>query len=271
MRRWFRPTPGAAYYILVTSFLYLPLALLVFFSFNDATTLAFPFKGFTLRWYAQLIDAKELLAALRNSLIVGVGSSLAATLLGTMEAIAVTHFQFPGRGLFLAINALPLVIPYVVLGVALLLGFSLAGIRPSLLTVAVGHTVICTPYVVLIVTARLALFEPNLEEAAMDLGSTYWGTLARVTLPLAWPALAGAFLTSFTTSLDEFALSFFLTGNDTTLPIYLYSQLRFPQRLPLVVALAAVMIVLSVLLVVLSERLRRVEGPWRRSDPGAHA
>jgi spermidine/putrescine transport system permease protein len=261
MRRWSPLTPGAAYYLLVAAFLYLPLLLLVLFSFNDATTLAFPFKGFTLKWYRQLLDAKELLAALRNSLIVGVVVSLAATALGTMAAVAVTHFAFPGRGLFLAINALPLVIPYVVLGVALLIGFSLIGIRPSLATVAAGHIVITAPYVVLIVAARLALFEPNLEEAAMDLGSTYWGTLARVTLPLASPAIVGAFLTSFTTSLDEFALSFFLTGTDNTLPIYLYSQLRFPNRLPLVVALASVMIALSLLMVVLSERLRRTGRP----------
>jgi spermidine/putrescine transport system permease protein len=256
-------TPGAAYYLLALAFLYLPLALLVLFSFNDATALAFPFKGFTLKWYARLIEARELLAALRNSLAVGFVVALASTALGTMAAVAVARFEFPGRRLFLAINALPLVIPYVVLGVALLIGFSAAGVRPSLVTVAVGHIVISTPYVVLIVMARLALFEPNLEEAAMDLGATYWGTLARVTLPLASPALAGAFLTSFTTSLDEFALSFFLTGTDNTLPIYLYSQLRFPNRLPLVVALASVMIVFSVLLVVLAERLRRVGRPGR--------
>jgi spermidine/putrescine transport system permease protein len=264
MRRWSPPRLGAAYYALVTIFLYLPLALLVAFSFNDATTLAFPFKGFTLKWYTQLIDAQELLAALRNSLIVGVVTAVVSTVLGTMAAVAVSHFRFPGRRLFLAINALPLVIPYVVLGVALLIGFSFAGVRPSLVTVTVGHIVVTVPYVVLIVSARLALFDPNLEEAAMDLGLTYWGTLVQVTLPLASPALVGALLTTFTTSLDEFALSFFLTGSDTTLPIYLYSQLRFPQRLPLVVALASVMIVLSVLLVVLSERLRRLGQPGRR-------
>jgi spermidine/putrescine transport system permease protein len=264
MRRWFRPTVGAGYYAAMIALLYLPLALLVFFSFNDATTLAFPFRGFTLRWYAQLLTAGELLEALRNSLVVGFGVALVSTVLGTMAAVAVTHFKFPGRRLFLAVNALPLLMPYVVLGVALLIGFAAAGIRLSLLTVAIGHIVISVPYVVLIVTARLALFEPNLEEAAMDLGATYWGTLARVTLPLASPALANAFLTSFTTSLDEFALSFFLTGRDNTLPIYLYSQLRFPQRLPLVVALASVLIVISVLLVVLAERLRRAGLPGRR-------
>src|SRR5690606_4174141 len=119
----------------------------------------------------------------RNSVVVGVVTAFCSTALGTMAAVALTHFRFPGRELFLALNALPLVIPYVVLGVALLLGFSWAGVRPSLATVAVGHIVVTVPYVVLIVSARLALFDPHLEEAAMDLGLSYWGTLWFVTLP----------------------------------------------------------------------------------------
>lgn len=249
---------GFAYYLLLALFLYLPVIVLIIFSFNDSTLLIFPLKGFTLRWYSALLGARELLDAVRNSVIVGLASSFVAVVFGAMAALAIARFNFPGRGLFLAVSALPLVIPYVVLSVALLLLFAQSGIQLSLFTVAVAHTVANIPFVMLIVAARLAGFEQNLEEAAMDLGATYWGTLARVTLPISAPALIAAFLSSFTTSFDEFALAFFLTGTDNTLPVYLYSQLRFPNRLPLVVALAAIIMLVSVLLIIFSEWLRRV-------------
>jgi spermidine/putrescine transport system permease protein len=110
----------------------------------------------------------------------------------------------------------------------------------------------------LIVAARLSGFANNLEEAAMDLGATYWGTLMRVTLPISMPALMAAFLSSFTLSFDEFSLAFFLAGTENTLPVYLYSQLRFPNRLPLAVTTAAVVIAVSVIILLLSEWLRRL-------------
>ena len=145
-----------------------------------------------------------------------------------------------------------------VLGVSLLILFDTVSIPLSLWTVGLGHVVINVPFVMLVVAARLAGFDTSLEEAAMDLGATYWMTLARVTLPIAMPALLAAFLMSFTTSFDEFALAFFLIGNETTLPIYLYSQLRFPSRLPLVVTLAAVIMVASIGIILFSEWLRRI-------------
>ncbi len=249
---------GFAYYLLLALFLYLPIVLLIIFSFNDSTLLVFPFKGFTLKWYQSLSNARELLDAVRNSILVGLFSSFVAVIFGTMAALAIARFNFPGRSFFLAISSLPLVIPYVVLGVAMLLLFAQVGVELSLFTVAAAHTVINIPYVMLIVAARLAGFEQNLEEAAMDLGATYWGMLMRVTLPISAPALIAAFLSSFTTSFDEFALAFFLTGTDNTLPVYLYSQLRFPNRLPLVVTLAAIIMLVSVILIVFSEWLRRV-------------
>ena len=152
---------------------------------------------------------------------------------------------------------MPLVIPSVILGVALLVGFVQIGVPLSLWTVGLGHVVINIPIVILIVMARLAGLSPNLEEAAMDLGMPYMEALLHVTLPLSLPALIAAFLTSFTTSFDEFALTFFLIGSEPTLPIYLYSQLRFPARLPMVVAMASIVIVGSFLIIVLMERIRR--------------
>jgi spermidine/putrescine transport system permease protein len=132
------------------------------------------------------------------------------------------------------------------------------GITLSIWTITIGHTIINIPYVMLIVASRLAGFADNLEEAAMDLGATYWGTLMRVTLPISAPALVAAFMSSFTLSFDEFSLAFFLAGTQNTLPVYIYSQLRFPSRLPLAITTAAVVILLSVIILLASEWLRKV-------------
>ena len=253
-------TPGAVYYWVFAIALYLPIVLLVVFSFNDSESLRFPLEGFTLNWYRQLSDANELMDALRNSLVVGLASSLAATVIGTMAAIAVIRFNFPGKSLFMSISALPLVIPSVVLGVALLLLFrQTLDVELSLLTVGLGHVVINVPIVMLIVGARLAGFPDNLEEAAMDLGASYWGAQLRVVLPMSLPALLAAFLTAFTTSFDEYAMSVFIVGTDATLPVYMYSLLRFPRKLPLVVALGGLIMAGSIGLIMLAEWLRRKE------------
>ena len=247
---------GPFYYVLLAVFLYLPLLFLIIFSFNDSVVLTFPLKGFTLRWYEQFLHTPELLTAFRNTIWVAVLSSLAATILGAMAAIVVSRYTFFGKRLFTSLVTFPMVIPYLVLGVALLLLFNAVGIPLNLWTVTIGHIIINLPYAMLIIGARLAGFAGNLEEASMDLGETYWGTLRKVTLPIITPALLAAFLSSFSTSFDEFALTFFLTGTDITLPIYLYSQLRFPTRLPLAITAAAVVIVVSSLFLLLSEWLR---------------
>ncbi len=259
-----RPSLGCLYFVVAAVALYIPIGVLILFSFNNSTTLVFPLKGLTLHWYTDLLRANELLKALQNSLLLGAGSAAVATALGALAAIGITRFNFPGRGAFLAVASLPLVIPYVVLAVGLLLFFESLTAPLTLWTVGVGHVVISLPYAMLIIAARLAGFEANLEEAAQDLGASYWGTLLRVTLPLSAPALVAAFLTSFTTSFDEFALAFFLTGTQNTLPVYLYSQLRFPTRLPLVITLAALVMVGSIILVLFSEWLRRA--PAARSS-----
>ncbi|MBX3006047.1 MAG: ABC transporter permease [Anaerolineales bacterium] len=249
---------GLGYYLLLLLFLQLPILLLIVFSFNDSVLLVFPLKGFTLQWYRELLQATELINAAKNSLIIGVVSSVVATVLGGAAAIAIARYNFPGREFFLNIATLPLVIPYVVLAVALLILFQALKVELNLWTIMIGHTIINMPYVMLIVAARLSGFANNLEEAAMDLGATYWGTLMRVTLPISMPALVAAFLSSFTMSFDEFSLAFFLAGTQNTLPVYLYSQLRFPSRLPLAVTTAAVVIMVSVVILLFSEWLRRL-------------
>ncbi len=266
MRRISWKSLNAVYFMLVVAGLYLPLLLLIVFSFNDSRSLTFPLSGFTLQWYAELWKTPELLRATWNSVILGVASSAVATVIGAMAAVALVRFRFAGRKTFIAVAMMPLVIPSVILGVALLIGFVQIGAPLSLWTVGLGHVVINIPVVILIVMARLAGLSPSLEEAAMDLGMPYPSALFHVTLPLSLPALIAAFLTSFTTSFDDFALTFFLIGSEPTLPVYLYSQLRFPARLPMVVAMASIVIVTSFVLIIVMERIRRTGEVRRAAD-----
>ena len=195
----------------------------------------------------------------RNSLVVALGSSLTATLMGTMVALLMMRYQFRSKGLLVAMAVLPLIVPYIVLAVALFLLFSVLHIDRSLLTVGIAHTVVALPYVLLIVGARLAGFDASVEEAAMDLGADYPTTLRRIVIPMIAPAMISAWLTAFTVSFDEFALALFLAGTQPTFPVYLYGQLRFANRLPIMIALAVLMMIGTLTLVLIAERVRRAE------------
>ncbi len=251
--------PLRAYFFGLIGLLYLPILILFLFSLNSSTFLSFPLQGLTFRWYEQLFDSDALLRSARNSLMVALGSSSAATLLGTMVGVLMLRYQFRAKGLLVAMAVLPLIVPYIVLAVALLLLFSVLNVDRSLLTVGVAHTVVALPYVLLIVGSRLAGFEANVEEAAMDLGADYPTTLRRIVLPMIAPAMVSAWLTAFTVSFDEFALALFLAGTQPTFPVYLYGQLRFASRLPIMIALAVLMMVGTLALVLIAERVRRVD------------
>src|SRR5207244_3083434 len=164
--------------------LYLPIAVLFFFSVNANTSLSFPLQGLTLGWYQKLFAAEAVLRSARNSLVVAAGSSLVATLLGTAVAVLFLRFHFRSKNLLLALAVLPLIVPFIVLAVALLMLFSAVHVERSLLTVGIAHAVVGLPYAFLIVISRLAGFDPSLEEAAMDLGANYPTTLRRIVLPI---------------------------------------------------------------------------------------
>jgi spermidine/putrescine transport system permease protein len=248
--------PLGPFYAGMLLLLYLPISILFVFSFSSGTTLSFPLQAFTFDWYAAAFADRGLLEAARNSLVVGASAATVATILGTMAAVAVVRFRFRGRGLLLALAGLPLVVPFVVMGVAFFLLFATLEIPRSLVTVTLGHTVIAVPYVTLIVLARLAGLDPALEDAAMDLGATYSATLRRVVVPLMGPSLLSAWLTSFIVSFDEVALAIFLVGGDPTFPVFLYGQLRFAQRLPVLIAMAVVLMLGTVALSLVAVRLR---------------
>jgi len=248
--------PLRAFYATMLALLYLPIGILFLFSFNSGTSLRFPLQGLTLDWYAAVLDSGSLLEAAGNSLIVAVASASIATTLGAMVGLAVLRFRFPGRSLLLGLAALPLIVPFVVMGVAFFLLFVALDLPRSLLTVTIGHSVISLPYATLILVARLGGLDPALEDASMDLGASYPTTLRQVVLPLIGPTLLSAWLTSFIVSFDEVALAIFLVGGDPTFPVFLYGQLRFAQRLPVLIAMAVLLMIGTVLLTIVALRLR---------------
>ena len=246
-----------SYYWLLLLLLYLPIVLLLVFSFNSNTTLSFPLRGFTLEWYERLFANPNLISAVGRSVIVAVAAGAVATALGTMVALLLSRFDFRGKSFLTSLAILPLLVPYFILGVALLILFRATEVPLGLTTVAIGHAIIALPYTTLIVLARLLGFDRQLEDASMDLGATYPATLRLVILPIAAPAMASAFITAFTVSFDEFALALFLTGRDPTFPVYLYGQLRFTSTIPILVAAVVLLMALSLTLILVADRIRR--------------
>lgn len=258
--RWRAPSLLRSYYAGLVALLYLPIGILFLFSINANTTLSFPLQSLTFDWYGRLLASEAVLRAARNSLIVAAGSSLAATALGAMVALLAVRFQFRSKGLLVALAVLPLIVPFIVLAVALFLLFEQAlNVDRSLWTIGAAHTIVALPYALLIIVSRLAGFDPHLEEAAMDLGASYPTVLRRITLPIIAPAILSAWLTAFTVSLDEFALALFLAGTEPTFPVYLFSQLRFANRLPIMIALAVLLMIGTLTLIFIAERIRRTE------------
>jgi spermidine/putrescine transport system permease protein len=247
-----------AFFFFVVLFLYAPILILLVFSFNDSAVPTFPLSGFTLHWYREFLGNSELRNALETSAIIASLSSVGAVLLGVLSSIALTRQRFRGKSAVSALLLSPLVIPYVVFGISLLLLFHQLGVPRSVLTVVIGHIVISLPYTILVIVPRLNQLDVSLEEAAFDLGASRLRTFRSITLPLILPAVISAFLIAFTTSFDEYAVASFVVGSRVTFPIYLYSAVRFPNQLPQVIAVAVVVLVLSLAVVIAAEVGRRV-------------
>lgn len=246
------------YAVLFVAFLYGPVLLMPLFSVNDANFATFPLSGFTLRHYGAMAANASMMQALGNSLRVAVGVAVVSTALALPAALALARYRLPGKGPILGFIMLPLVVPSIVLGVALLVVIiQILGLRLSLWTVAAGHLMLCIPFAIVVLMSRLEGFDPSLEEASRDLGAPGLSTFLRVTLPLAAPGVISSLLLCFIISFDEFVISFFLTGTDTTLPVFLFSQLRFPNRLPGTLALGSLILLGSAVLVILAEAMRR--------------
>jgi len=247
----------AAFFGLILVFLYAPIVILLIFSFNDSDLPTFPLSGFTLEWYRQFLTNPDLQAALTTSAKVAALSSVGAVFLGVLASMALVR-RFKGKAAVSALLLSPLVIPYVVFGISLLLFFHAAGVERGIVTVVIGHVVISLPYTILVLVPRLEQIDVSLEEAAYDLGASRLRTFRSIILPLILPAVVAAFLIAFTTSFDEYAVASFVVGTQPTFPIYLYGALRFPSRLPQVIAVAVVVMILSLIVVVAAEIGRRI-------------
>ncbi|NUR78264.1 MAG: ABC transporter permease [Thermoleophilia bacterium] len=246
------------FFALVVAFLYAPIVILLIFSFNNSDVPAFPLAGFTLHWYHDFLVNADLRAAVETSALIAALTSLGAVVLGVLASLALARRRFRAKAAVTALLLSPLVIPYVVFGISLLLLFHTLGVPNGLPTVVIGHIVITLPYTILVLVPRLEQIDASLEEAAYDLGASRLRTFRSITLPLILPAVVSAFLIAFTTSFDEYAVASFVIGTRPTFPIYLYSALRFPSRLPQVIAVAVVVLVASLTVVVAAEVGRRV-------------
>jgi spermidine/putrescine transport system permease protein len=240
-------------------FLYLPIIILVIFSFN-VSRYAAAWRGFTLNWYASLFADEAIGVALKNSLIVAGASTLISTVFGTMVALAMERHKFWGKLAFDALLYLPIIIPDIAMAVMLLLFFVLSHTRLGLITIIISHVAFNISFVAVVVRARLAYFDITLEEAAQDLYANEWQTFRRVTLPLIMPGILGGALLAFTLSIDDFVITFFTAGpGSTTLPLRIYSMVKFGVT-PEINALSSMMLVVSMLLVMLSLLLQKGGG-----------
>jgi spermidine/putrescine transport system permease protein len=255
------------FFALLVAFLYLPIAILVLFSLN-AGDLAFPLEGFTTDWYERFLTNPALLDALQRSAVVALASSTIAVALGVLASFTLLRRRFRGKAAASALFLSPLVVPYLVFGISLLVLLTALDrfltettgyfIGLGLHAVVIGHVVVSLPYTILTIMPLLDRLSVSLEEAAQDLGAGPWQRFRRVTLPLLTPALVSAFLIAFTLSFDEYAIASFLSGNQATWPVYLFGQLRVPSQLPQLVAVSSVVFVASLVLVLVAEVGRRV-------------
>ncbi|MEX3007581.1 ABC transporter permease [Hoeflea sp. TYP-13] len=247
----------AAYAIGYMVFLYAPVVLLPLFAFNNSTIVAFPLQGFTTKWFQTLWTTEALHSSVANSMIVAVSTAVISTILGACAARAGARYRFPFKKGIVGFIMLPLVLPEIIVAVALLVLLVQLGMGLSLWTVVIGHVLICMPFSVAVLNSAFQGLDVSLEEASFDLGESRWGTFRRITLPLVLPGVISSLLITFTISLDEFLIAFFLTGTDVTLPVYIWSQLRFPTKLPGVMALGTILLSATVLLLILAEMFRR--------------
>lgn len=237
---------------LVYAFLYIPLAVVVLFSFNDSELNA-SWVGFTTRWYARLLANEDMLAAALNSLLVATISSIIATLLGTMAGIAMHRYR---PRLLPAMVLTPVAMPEILLGVSLLLFFrQVLDLTLGLLSIVIAHITFSIGFVAIVVRARLQGMDESIFEAARDLGATPWRTFLRITLPLIMPAVIAGALMSFTLSIDDFVITFFTAGvGVTTLPLRIYSMIKVAVT-PEVNAVSTLLMALTLSLIVIASRI----------------
>jgi spermidine/putrescine transport system permease protein len=244
------------YAVAIFLFLYVPIFILIIYSFNMNKVVGV-WEGFSLKWYQELLHDRAIVSAFKISIWVATWSTIISVILGTLAALVLERFRFRGHMTFDAVLYLPIIIPDIVMALSTLLFFVMVGIALSRYTVLIAHIAFNISFVAVIVRARLANMDDNLEEAAADLGANEWNTFRRVTLPLLMPGIIAGALLAFTLSLDDFVITFFVSGpGSTTLPVRVYSMIKFGVT-PEVNAISTLMLLGSTLLVIISIVVQR--------------
>lgn len=244
------------YAVAIFAFLYLPIFILIIYSFN-ANKVVGVWEGFSLQWYEELFQDRAIASAFKNSMWVAFWSTVVSTFLGTLAALVLERYRFRGRMVYDGTLYLPIIIPDIVMALSTLLFFVMVGVALSRYTIVIAHIAFNISFVAVIVRARLSSMDDNLEEAAADLGANQWATFRRVTFPLLMPGIVAGALLAFTLSLDDFVITFFVSGpGSTTLPVRVYSMIKFGVT-PEVNAISTLMLVGSTVLVIISLALQR--------------
>jgi spermidine/putrescine transport system permease protein len=252
-----RPSALGVYCTLLILFLFAPVITIVVFSFDQVGVGTFPIEGLTLKWYDDLLHDDAILAAARNSAIVAAACAAITVTLGAAASFALVRYRVRLSGSFTALVVLPVALPGLLVGVALLSFFDFMSLPLSLFTVTIGHILITLPFVILTMNARLSVFDPAVEEAARNLGANPWQTFWRITFPLIRGSLLGSALLVVALSLDEFIVTFFTIGPDNTLPTVIWSQMRTGVS-PSVNAISTLMLASTLLLLLGTKRFAEV-------------
>ena len=240
--------------IAVLIFFYLPIFVLIIHSFN-ASRFSGSWEGFSLRWYIRLFTERDIWYALRNTLVVAFGATLVSMILGTIAAFALHRHNSRLQRVHYTLIYTPLVVPDILMGMSLLLFFVAIGAQLGLFTIFLAHTSFCVSYVAMVVLARLQDFDFSVIEAAQDLGANWWTAAWKVLLPLLAPGIAAGGLLAFTLSIDDFVITFFVTGpGATTLPIQIYSMIKHGSP-PLINALSTILLLVTFLIVWMVQHL----------------
>jgi len=257
LTQWVERAVLAVYGLAFFVFLFAPIAAVVLFSFDSKGIPVLPFKGPTLRWYVELTQDPIMLRGARNSALVAIGTALATVLVGTSAAFALTRYRTRFAIVLGALVALPMVLPHLLLGVALLSFFTSLGLQLSVGTAIVGHVLVTLPFVVFTTAARLASVDPALAETARTLGATAWQSFRYITFPTIRPAVVASALLVVGWSIDEFIVSFFTIGSQNTLPIVIWGQMRAGVS-PTVNAVSTLLLLITIILVAVVYRLTDV-------------
>lgn len=240
--------------IVVLIFLYLPIVVLFINSFNESR-FGGEWAGFTLKWYERLFHERGLWQSFRNSLIVAISATIASSILGTTAAWVLYRYKTRLQKVHYGLVYVPLVIPDILTGMSLLLFFVALNIKLGLFTVFITHTTFCVSYVTMVILARLQNFDFSVVEAAQDLGANSWVVFHKLLIPLLAPGIAAGAMLAFTLSIDDFVITFFVAGQGTTtLPIYIYSMIKYGST-PVINALSVILLILTFLVIWLTQHL----------------